>query len=89
MHHLDLFLLGHLPDHEVFDDSVGFGALVVTLTTQRGKVLTGLWSVLASQRQHSDPMLGSTHTLAAGCRESGEITAALKAAGSSPWMLGF
>ncbi|KAF6088481.1 hypothetical protein HJG60_008306 [Phyllostomus discolor] len=69
-------------DHEVFDDSVGFGAIVVTSMHQLGKLLTGLWSTLALQLQHNGPMLGSTYTLAAGCGESGEVAATLKTAGS-------
>lgn len=42
-------------DHKVFDDSVEFGAIVVTSTSQFSEVLTGLWSVLPVQLQHDDP----------------------------------
>lgn len=58
MHHLDLCPLGHPLDHEVFDDSVKLGAIVVTSASQLSKVLAGLWSMLPVQLQHNDAHAG-------------------------------
>lgn len=45
-------------DHEVLDDSVELGAIVVTSTSQLSKVLAGLWSMLPVQLQHNDAHAG-------------------------------
>lgn len=42
-------------DHEVLDDPVEFGAVVVAPPSQLCKVLAGLWSMLPVQLQHDDP----------------------------------